>query len=73
MSTITKEITLTPEEIWQTIRQCGRIEVTEEQLARAQKGARLLVDLAQSVKGKWKGDKSAVEEVHHARKKERGY
>lgn len=50
-----------------------KTEITEKQLARAQKGARLLVDLAQSVKGKWKGDKSAVEEVHHARKKERGY
>jgi len=73
MSTITKEITLTPEEIWQTIRQYGKIEVTEEQLAQAKKGARLLVELAQSVKGKWKGDKSAVEEVRCARKRERGY
>jgi uncharacterized protein (DUF433 family) len=53
--------------------QCGKIEVTEEQLARAKKGARLLVELAQSVKGKWKGDKSAVEEVRCARKRERGY
>ena len=50
-----------------------KTEITEKQLARTQKGARLLVELAQSVKGKWKGDKIAVEEVRHARKIERGY
>ena len=49
-----------------------KTEITEKQLARTQKGARLLVELAQSVKGKWKGDKSAVEEILHARKRAGG-